>query len=141
VDSVAGDQQLTVNDSTGSGAGWNITMSATTVTAGSRTLPNASALDVNGSVTSLTGAPPSVACVSSCTLPTDTTAYPVAITTAATSPSAYTIYDTAAGTGIGAVTVGGSSAANPLGWWVGVPGSAYAGSYTSTVTLTLVSGP
>jgi alpha-tubulin suppressor-like RCC1 family protein len=141
VDGVAGDQQLSVNDASGSGAGWHITMSATTVTAGSRTLPNASALDVNGSVTSLTGVAPSVACVSSCTLPTNKTSYPVALTTAATSPSAYTIYDTAAATGIGAVTIGGSTATHPLGWWVNVPASAYAGSYTSTITISLISGP
>ena len=140
-DGVAADQRLGVTDASGSSAGWHITMSATTVAVGGHTLPNASALDVNGSVTSLTGVAPSVACVSSCTLPTNTTAYPVAITTAASSPSAFTIYDTSAATGIGAVTIGGSAAAHPLGWWVSVPGSAYAGSYTSTITLTLVSGP
>src|SRR5215469_1872978 len=35
VDTVAGDQQYTVNDASGSGAGWHVTASATTFTNGS----------------------------------------------------------------------------------------------------------
>jgi hypothetical protein len=65
----------------------------------------------------------------------------VAITTAASSPTIYKIYDTATSTGGGAITIGGSAAANPIGWWVQVPASVYTGSYTSTVTLAVVSGP
>jgi len=50
-------------------------------------------------------------------------------------------YDTSASTGVGVVTIGGSSATNPIGWWIKVPASAYAGAYATTVTLDLVSGP
>jgi hypothetical protein len=61
--------------------------------------------------------------------------------TAVSSPTVYTVYDTSVSTGEGVMTIGGSGAANPIGWWVQVPAAAYAGSYTSTVTLQVVSGP
>jgi hypothetical protein len=63
----------------------------------------------------------------------------VAFTTAATSPTAVTIFDDAALTGLGSITVG--VGANPVGWWLNVPASAIAGTYTSTVTLEIISGP
>ncbi|MGH3167770.1 MAG: RHS repeat-associated core domain-containing protein, partial [Trebonia sp.] len=40
-----------------------------------------------------------------------------------------------------ASTARSASAADPIGWWVNVPASAHAGSYTSTITLNVVSGP
>ena len=135
------DQQLTVNDSSGTASGWDVTVSATTFSSGSHTLPDTGRLEFNGSTSSLTGAAPSAACVGSCVVPVDTTTYPVAIDTAASSPDAFTIYDASAGTGTGVVALGGPSATHPIGWWIQVPASAYAGSYTSTLTLTLVSGP
>jgi len=142
VDAVSGDQQLTATDNTGTGAGWNITISATTFTNGTHTLPNSAVLIFSGSTSSpASTTAPTATCVTSCTLPTDTTTYPVAITTAASSPTIYKIYDTATSTGGGAITIGGSAAANPIGWWVQVPASVYTGSYTSTVTLAVVSGP
>jgi hypothetical protein len=52
-----------------------------------------------------------------------------------------TIYDTAAATGVGQVVIGGSGAANPVGWWLNVPASAFAGAYTSTVTMAVISAP
>jgi uncharacterized protein YaiE (UPF0345 family) len=135
------DQQLTVNDSSGTGSGWNVTVSATTFSSGSHTLPDTAGLEFNGSASSLTGAAPSAACVGSCVLPVDTTTYPVAIDTAASSPDTFTIYDASPGTGSGVVALGGPNTTHPIGWWIQVPASAYAGSYTSTLTLTLVSGP
>jgi hypothetical protein len=141
VDEVPADQTLTVNDSSGTGSGWNVTVSATTFSSGSHTLPDTGRLEFNGSTSSVIAATPSAACVGSCVLPVDTTTYPVSIDTAASSPDAFTIYDASAGTGTGVVTLGGPIATHPIGWWIQVPGSAYAGSYTSTLTLTLVSGP
>jgi Fibronectin type III domain/Regulator of chromosome condensation (RCC1) repeat len=141
VDTTATDQQFTAADLTGSGAGWHITVSATTFTSGSNVLPNAGAIQLTGSTTSLASTAPTATCQGTCTVPTDTTTYPVAITTAASSPTAYTVYDTAAGTGEGTMILGGSTAANPIGWWVQVPATALAGSYVSTVAITLVSGP
>ena len=141
VDDVPADQQLTVSDSSGTGSGWEVTVSATTFSSGSHTLPDTGRLEFNGSTSSLIGAAPSAACVGSCVLPVDATAYPVVIDTAASSPDAFTIYDASAGAGTGVVALGGPGAAHPIGWWIQVPASAYAGSYTSTLTLTLVSGP
>jgi hypothetical protein len=97
-----------------------------------------------GSVTSVSAiTAPTATCAAgtTCTLPTDSTTYPVAITTAATSPTAVTVYDTAANTGVGQVVIGGSAQADPLGWWLDVPANASAGAYTSTVTLAIVSAP
>jgi hypothetical protein len=140
VDTIAGDQQYTVNDATGSGAGWHVTMSATTFTNGSHTFPDAGTLSTNGSATSITATTaPSATCTDSCTLPTNTETYPVAITTAATSPTPSTIYDTSASSGLGQVVIGGSP--DPVGWWLVVPASAWAGAYTSTVTMEVISAP
>jgi len=141
-DGNSGDQQLTATDNTATGAGWHITVSATTFTTGPRSLPNTGAVDFTGSVSSsVAGTAPTATCVGTCTLPTDTSTYPVVMTTAVSSPTAYTVYDTAASTGEGVMTIGGSTAANPIGWWVQVPAATYAGLYTSTVTLQVVSGP
>ena len=147
VDKVPADQQLTVADTTASGAGWHVTASATTLTNGSHTLADTGTLSLTGSVT-LTPGPsgttaPSAGCAptTTCTLPTDLTAYPVAITTASTTPTAFTIYDTDRATGLGQIVLGGSAAANPIGWWVKIPANAFAGSYSSTVTLAVVSAP
>jgi hypothetical protein len=142
VDGTAGDQQYTVNDATGSGAGWHVTTSATTFTNGSHTFPNTGTFVTNGSVTSITStSAPTATCTGTCTLPTNTTTYPVAITTAASSPTPSIIYDTAVATGMGQIVIGGSAQPNPVGWWVNVPASATAGSYTSTITMEIISGP
>jgi hypothetical protein len=142
VDTFPADQQFTVNDTTGTSAGWHITVSATTFTSGTHTLPDTGSLVFTGSISSATASsPPSSSCLTTCTLPSDTVTYPVAITTAPTAPSAATIYDTAAGSGDGAILLGGNSAADPVGWWINVPANARVGTYTSTVALTIVSGP
>jgi len=142
VDTVTAQQSYLVNDATGSGAGWHVTISATTFTTGTVTLANAGTFVTTGSVTSEAATTaPTAACStgSTCTLPTDTTTYPVAITTAASAPTAVTIYDTSAGTGLGSITIG--IGALPVGWWVNVPGATKAGTYTSTITLQIISGP
>jgi hypothetical protein len=144
VDMTAADETYLVDDATGTGAGWHVTVSATTFTSGAQALPNAGTFTSNGSVTSVTDAtPPTTACStgSTCTLPTNTTTYPVAITTAATAPAAVNIYDTSAGTGKGSIIIGGSTANNPVGWWLNVPSNTLAGTYTSTVTMEIISGP
>jgi hypothetical protein len=142
VDTTAADQQYTVNDATGTGAGWHVTLSATQFTNGTHVFPNTGTFVTNGSVTSVTSTSgPSATCTGTCTLPTNTTTYPVGITTAATAPTPVTIFDTAAATGLGQMVIGGSAAANPVGWWVNVPASASAGSYTSTITVQIISGP
>jgi hypothetical protein len=142
VDVITGDQQYTVNDATGSGAGWHVSITATTFTNGGHTFPDTGTFVTNGSTSSITAAlAPSATCTGTCTLPANTTTYPVAITTAAATPPASTIYDTTAGTGLGQILIGGSGNPDPVGWWVNVPGSAVSGAYTSTITLTVISAP
>jgi hypothetical protein len=140
VDSTPADQNYTVNDNRGSGAGWHVTASATTFTTGTHSLADTGTF-VNTGSTSAIGASttPTAACVSVCTLPTNTTTFPVAITTAATTPIPVNIYDSALNTGLGNITIG--VGANPVGWWVNVPATAFAGTYTSTVTLAVVTAP
>jgi putative surface cell wall-binding protein len=143
VDGVPGDQSYLVDDATGNGAGWHVTISATTfTTAGSVTMADAGTFSTTGSITSSSAiTAPTAACAAAatCTLPTNGTTYPVAITTASSAPTPATIYDTAAATGLGSITVG--VGAHPVGWWLNVRGSVLAGTYTSTITYEVLSGP
>jgi WxL domain surface cell wall-binding len=142
VDLRGADQQFSVTDTTGSGAGWHVTASATTLTSGTDSLPTAGTLVYTGSlVSSAAVSAPTSSCVGTCTLPVDRATYPVVITTAASSPPASTIYDAAAGSGLGAVTIGAAGSADPGGWWVAVPANTFRGTYTSTITLAIVTGP
>lgn len=139
VDTTAGDQQLTITDSRGSGAGWNLTVSATAFTSSSHTLPSGASLVVTGSTASIAAATaPTVTCVGTCMTPSNSTSYPVSVSLGG---SAVKIFDTATGSGTGTMTIGGSTATNPLGWWLQVPATSYTGTYTSTVTISMVTGP
>lgn len=137
----ASDLLLTTDDATGSNAGWHITASATTFTDGtSDTLPDAGAMAFTGSTGAESDATrPSAACDTgaTCTVPTDTTiTYPVPMDTAPTDP--YTVYSADASTGEGQAVIGGSTS---VGWWVNVPANTTAGTYTSVITVAIVTGP
>jgi hypothetical protein len=111
---------LGVVDARGTGAGWNLTLSATTFSDGfSHTL-------APGSVTAV-----SAACQggNTCTGATNSVTYPITI-----SGTAAKFFNASASTGLGQVNVIPSVD-------VAIPGNAYAGTYTSTVTLAAVSGP
>jgi hypothetical protein len=111
---------LGVVDARGSGAGWNLTMSATSFSdGGGHTL-------AAGSVSGVTAA-----CVAgnSCTAASNAISYPLTL-----SGTAAKFFNAAANSGMGKVNVTPSVD-------VAVPGNAYAGTYTSTVTLAAVSGP
>jgi hypothetical protein len=120
-------QALDVADATGSGAGWNITATSTTFTTGTHTL-STSATTV--------GSAPTVACDSgvTCTTATNSISYPYTPPAAATAPTATKLFNAAANTGMGDQTV------TPT-WKLAVPASTFAGTYTSTWTESLVSGP
>jgi hypothetical protein len=143
-DGAAAAEQLLVDDQTGSGAGWNVTVAATSFVDGSYSLPGMNVLEVTGSVTNpASQAVPTASCfgTSVCTLPDDSTlAYPIGITSAAQSPTPETVYEAKVGSGIGPIAIG-STTANPVGWWLNVPATAASGAYTSTVTVTVASGP
>jgi len=144
VDATTAHQSYVVDDATGSGDGWHVTVSATQFSTGGGTpllLANTGTFSTNGStssITSTTAPSPDCSSGSTCTLPTNTTTYPVAITTAATSPTPVTIYDTSAGTGLGSITIGTT---DPVGWWLYVPANTAPGTYTSTVTMEIISAP
>ncbi len=141
-DGTAAHQQFSLDDERGTGAGWHLTVSATTFVSGLNSLPDAGTFVFTGSLTSVTATTaPSTSCNPSCTGPVTTTTYPVAITTAAVSPVPATVFNAAVGSGTGPVIIGGSAAPNPIGWWINVPAAARAGSYTSTITVAAVSGP
>lgn len=141
VDSTPADQQLIADDETGTGAGWRITLAATTFTTGTVSLPNAGTFVFTNSHAVTSSTRPSVSCVTTCTFPGDNVTYPVAITTAASAPAPSTIWSAPAGTGLNAIIIGGSTSANPVGWWVNIPANAQAGSYTSMITVQIISGP
>lgn len=120
-------QPLDISDARGNGAGWNVTVTSTAFDNGTVSLPNDS--------TTVTGAP-SAACVPSvsCVTPTNSIPYPYTLPAAAVAPAATKLYNAAATTGTGAVRV------TPT-WRLTVPATALVGTYNSTWTLSLVSGP
>jgi WxL domain surface cell wall-binding len=119
---------LAANDQTGSGSGWNLTVTSTQFTTGGgspKTLPTtaSSISSVSDSCTHGT-----------CTDPTNGTSYPVVVPAASSPPTAVKFYSAAANTGMGDFTV-----TPTVG--VTIPANAYAGSYSSTLTIAVVSGP
>lgn len=131
---------LTVDDSTGSGDGWTISASATQFSGPDGTttvtLPTG-ALSVNGNSSGSDQAAqdastaPKSACGtgSSCLVPSDSLSYPVTL-----GSSSSPIFDSAPDSGMGDVQL-------TTGWWLDLPADAYATTYTSTVTITIASGP
>ena len=113
---------IDVADLTGSGSGWNVQLSGTTFTTGSHTLA-ANATTVQ--------AAPSQACdtAGQCVLATTSVGYPFTLST-----SAQKLFNATANTGMGSDTV------TPT-FQLAIPGSAFVGTYTSTWTFSLVSGP
>lgn len=111
---------LGVVDATGLGNGWNLTIAATVFDDG---LGHTFA---PGSVSAVASA---CTAGSTCTAPTNSITYPLTV-----SGTAAKVFNAAASTGLGKVNV-----TPTVG--VSIPGNAYAGTYTSTVTLAVVSGP
>jgi hypothetical protein len=121
---------LTVNDPRGNGAGWNLTITSTTFTAGTNTLSDTA---------STINATPTVACTGSgghCTNPTNSVTYPPLGVPAAspTAPTAVKFFQAATNTGMGKFTITPTVT-------VAIPANAFAGTYTSTVSVAIVSGP
>jgi hypothetical protein len=118
--------QLTPDDESGSGAGWNITGTSTTFTnAASRTLPT-TATQVTAAAVAAVGA--------TCALPTSSITYPTTLPAGGTPPTAVKLYNAAAATGTGPATL-------TLTARLSVPANSYNGTYNSTWTLAIVSGP
>lgn len=120
---------ITATDATGSGSGWNLTVTSTQYTTGGatpHTLPSTASTVTGVSASCVSGA--------TCTNPTNNVNYNLAVPAAATAPTAVKLFDAAANTGMGKFTVTPSVS-------VAVPANTYAGTYSSTITLAVVTGP
>jgi hypothetical protein len=115
-------------DSTGSGAGWNVTATSTTFkTAGGDLLATTAVTEPLA---------PTRACdaSSACTLATTNVSYPYTMPAATVAPTATHVYNATAATGLGNQTSTHSIQ-------LAVPSGTKSGSYTSTWTYSIVSGP
>lgn len=120
-------QPIAVSDATGSSDGWSITATSTVFASGPNRLPLSATVAL---------APPSIACAAAatCTTAVSTVPYPYALPADVAAPTATKMYNAVPGTGLGAQTV-------TPNWTLSVPSSTHVGTYTSTWTFTLVSGP
>jgi hypothetical protein len=119
---------LTVTDARGNGGGWNLTITSTTFTTGTHSLPTTA---------SSIGAAPTVSCVSgsTCTNPTSSgITYPLLVPAAATAPTPVKLFNAAANTGMGSFTITPTVT-------ISIPANTFAGTYSSTVSVAIVSGP
>ena len=114
-----------VNDATGTGSGWNLTLSGAVLTSGSHTLAQPS-----------TSAAATFTCdaSSTCTVATSNTgtgsvSYPFTVGTTAAK-----FYSANAATGLGRMS-------GPNTWALNVPANAFAGTYTGAWVYSIVSGP
>jgi hypothetical protein len=120
---------ITATDATGSGAGWNLTITSTQFSTGGGT-PKTLATNAS-TITGVTAA-----CVggSTCTNPTNSVTYPAAVPAGGTAPTAVEFFNAAASSGMGKFTITPTVA-------IAIPANTFAGTYTSTITLAAVSGP
>jgi hypothetical protein len=119
---------MTIQDTRGTGVGWNLTVTSTTFSTGGGT-PNLLATNAS----SLTGVTSSCT-TGTCTNPSNAQSYPISVPAAGTAPTAVKFFNTSANNGMGKFTL-----TPTIG--VTIPQNAFAGSYTSTVTLSVVTGP
>jgi hypothetical protein len=117
---------IATNDQTGSGSGWNLTISSTTFSSDDgKTLPN-TASQVTGVTSACAGG--------TCTNPTNAISYPLTLPADEKPPTAVKLFNAAADTGMGDFTLTPTVD-------VTIPANAYAGTYTSTITLAVASAP
>jgi hypothetical protein len=116
---------LAVTDATGSGNGWNLTVVGTQFTTGGGAphVLAATALTITGVTAAASG-------TGTVTTPTNGVTYPFVVPAS----TATKFFNAAANTGMGAFDLTAS-------YNVSVPASAFAGNYTSTLTVSLVAGP
>ena len=121
---------LTLSVNTTLNLGWNVTITSTQYTTGTtpkRTLPTTASTITGVTAVCTTGQ----TCL---TMPQNTVTYPVAVPAGNPAPTAVKFYNAQALSGIGTFDLSTTIK-------VTVPANAYAGMYTSTVTLAYVNGP
>ena len=117
---------IEVTDTRTTSLGWNLTITSTQFTTGSATLPT--------TASTITGVSSACNTGSTCTTPTNSVTFPVSVPAGAGPPTAVKFYNAAANTGTGIVD------STPT-VHVAVPANSKAGSYSSTLTVSVVSGP
>jgi hypothetical protein len=117
--------QLNPNDATGSGSGWNVQGTSTTFTSAGSSLPTTATQLTSASVTAGSG---------TCSLPTNSVSYPMTLPAATTAPPAVKLYNAAANTGGGSLIL-------VLNFALSVPANARSGTYSSSWTFSIASGP
>ena len=119
---------LVPDDETGTGNGWQIDLTSTT-------FMNANGDALPTSASTVTGVAGVSYPTGNCSAPTNTiSSYPIPVPAGTTTPTAVPIFNAKAGTGEGPSNVA-------LNFAVGVPGYAYSGTYASSWTFTIASGP
>lgn len=117
---------IQVADTRETSTGWSLQITSTTFSDGlGHTLSNAASSIIGVTATCNTG---------SCTAPLNSIAHPVAVPAGATAPPAVTFFNASGGTGIGDFTI------TPV-FQIDVPANAYAGTYNSTISITIGAGP
>ena|SRR2546422_832297 len=130
--SVAITMPLTVIDATGSGSGWNVTITSTTFSTSGGT-PHT----LSTTATTVSNITQACHTGSTCTSATNSVSYsPTALTVPAGSsaPTAVKLFNAALNTGMGEIDLTPTVS-------VALPANIYAGTYSSTITLAIVSGP
>lgn len=120
---------VTLTDATGSGNGWNLTITSTQFTTG-----GGSPHTLSTTASSITGVTQTCVGGATCTNATNSISYPVTVPAAASAPTSVKFFNASANTGMGKFTITPTVA-------VTLPANAYAGTYNSTITLAIVSGP
>lgn len=123
--SVSDSIDIDVQDLRGTGDGWHLEVTSTTFDNGSQTLPT-TALTITGVTSACDG--------TTCTDPTNGNSYAITVPADTVAPTAVEFFDAAAGTGLGDFTITPSFS-------LAVPATTYAGTYNSTITLTVANVP
>lgn len=121
---------IDANDPTGTGSGWNVQLTSSHFVNANPT-PQA----LSSSATTVTGINSATCKQGTCTAPTNSVSYTsLTVPAGATPPAAVKIFDAAANTGMGDFTV------TPA-FQISIPANTYAGTYSSTLTLSIANGP
>jgi X-X-X-Leu-X-X-Gly heptad repeat protein len=116
----------TVTDARGNGSGWHLTITSTQFADGAKTLA--------ANASTLTGVTNECADGATCTNPDNAVTYPVGVPAGPEAPAAVKYFSAAESTGLGKFE-------NTPSVDVFLPADVEAGSYTSTLTVSAVSGP
>lgn len=136
-------QAVSVNDDTGTGAGWHVTVISTALETSATTpvvVPSSWTVTLNGSTSSATATTAPAVFNNgggTNTAPSGNTAtYPLTIpgVHGASSPTPAVVYTAAAGSGMGNFDINAD-------FWQNIPADALAGGYRSTLTWSVVAGP